>query len=100
MRNHEINMKKTKLSLYIMDYTPLAVKAIENLELLCKMPELESLYEPEVINLRENPGLVEAEKIIATPVLIRKSPDPIRRFIGDLSNHKQILIGLGIYDKK
>lgn len=92
-------MKKNKLSLYIMDYTPLAVKAIENLELLCQMPELENLYEPEVINLRENPTLVENEKIIATPVLIRKNPEPLRRFVGDLSDHKQILIGLGIHDK-
>lgn len=92
-------MQKHKLILYIMDYTPLAVKAIENLHELCKKPEIEKLYEPEVVNLREHPNLAAQEKIIATPVLIKKQPDPVRRFVGDLSDHNRILIGLGLYEK-
>lgn len=93
-------MAKYKLQLFIMDYTPLAVKAIENMEKLCQLPMLADMCECEVINLRENPHLLHQEKIIATPVLIKKHPEPVRRFIGDLSNHEQILMELRAHDEK
>jgi len=91
-------MTKYKLTLYIIDYTPLAKKAIANLIEICASPELRGRYEPIVINLREHPQLAESEKIIATPVLIKELPEPIRRIIGDLNDHEKVLVGLDLYE--
>lgn len=89
-------MSKIKLKLYIIGYTPLSKKAIKNLEGLCKSPELDGKYEAEVINLLENPTLAESEKILATPLLIKELPEPLRRIVGDLSDHQKVLVGLDI----
>ncbi|KTD58116.1 KaiB-like protein 2 [Legionella sainthelensi] len=89
-------MAKFKLKLYIIGYTSTAKKAIKNLHEICALPELQGMYEAEVINLLEHPQLAESEKIIATPVLIKDLPEPIRRIIGDLSDREKVLVGLNI----
>lgn len=91
-------MPKYRLKLYIIGYTALARKAIKNLEAICASPELKDLYKPVVINLQEKPKLADTEKILATPVLIKELPEPIRRVIGDLSNREDVLVGLDIYE--
>ncbi|MES9941893.1 MAG: circadian clock KaiB family protein [Candidatus Thiodiazotropha sp. 6PLUC2] len=89
-------MTKQIVRLYIVGFTPIAQRAIENLKLLCQQPEFSNAYDTEVINLLDNPSLVEEEKILATPVLIKKLPQPMRRIIGDLSDKEKILVGLDI----
>ncbi|HHF7344453.1 TPA: circadian clock KaiB family protein [Legionella feeleii] len=89
-------MVKYKLKLYIIGYTSTAKKAIKNLHDICALPELKGMYEAEVINLLEQPQLAESEKIIATPLLIKDLPEPIRRIIGDLSDREKVLVGLNI----
>lgn len=88
-------MSKYKLKLYIIGYTSTAKKAIKNLQEI-SLPELKGMYETEVINLLEHPQLAESEKIIATPLLIKDLPEPIRRIIGDLSDREKVLVGLNI----
>lgn len=85
-----------KLKLYIIGNTALSKKAIENLKEICQSPELKGKYVPEIINLLDRPGLAESEKILATPLLIKELPEPIRRVIGDLSDHEKVLVGLDI----
>ncbi|MCG8053933.1 MAG: circadian clock protein KaiB [Candidatus Thiodiazotropha endolucinida] len=79
--------------------TPVTQRAIDNLNALCKEPEVAAVYEFEVINLIENPKLAEQERILATPVLIKKLPEPMRRIIGDLSDRESILVGLDLYER-
>jgi circadian clock protein KaiB len=90
-------MVKSIVRLYILGYTPIARRAIENLEALCKQPEFNAAYETEVIDLLDNPALAEEEQIRATPVLIKKLPEPMRRIIGDLSDREKVLVGLDIF---
>jgi circadian clock protein KaiB len=40
----------------------------------------------EVIDVTADPDLAESERILATPTLVRESPPPRRRVIGDLSD--------------
>lgn len=89
-------MVRQVVRLYVLGDTPIARRAIENLRALCAQPEFNALYETEVIDLLEHPTLAEEERIIATPVLIRKLPEPMRRIIGDLSNQERVLVGLDI----
>jgi circadian clock protein KaiB len=92
-----VNQEKNIVRLYIVGYTPIAQRAIHNLEALCQQPEFSAVYETEVINLLENPTLAEEEQIRATPILIKKLPEPMRRIIGDLSDREQVLVGLDIF---
>ena len=90
-------MSKYVVKLYIVGYTPLAMRAIENLKALCKEPEFKALYTAEVVNLLDNPALAEEEQILAAPVLIKKLPEPMQRVIGDLSDRQRVLVGLDIH---
>lgn len=84
-----------KLILYIAGKTQKSIKAIENIGKYCE-EHLKDSYTLEVIDLREHPQLAEGEQIIATPTLIRKLPNPIRTFVGDLSDKEKVLVGLDI----
>ncbi|MBV2122905.1 MAG: circadian clock protein KaiB [Candidatus Thiodiazotropha sp. (ex Ctena orbiculata)] len=92
-------MSKYTLRLYVIGDTPVTQRAIDNLNALFKEPEVSAVYEFEVINLIENPKLAEEERILATPVLIKKLPEPMRRIIGDLSDRESILVGLDLYER-
>ncbi len=51
----------------------------------------------EIIDVLQNPQLADAEKVMATPTLIRMIPTPVRRLIGDFSDGKRVfnLLELG-----
>lgn len=85
-----------RLRLYITGRTPHSNRAIENLRQICES-ELQGQYEVEVIDVLENPGLAEREKILATPTLVKRLPEPVRKIIGDLSDRERVLFGLDIY---
>ena len=82
------------LRLYVTGSTPRSLKAIHNLKRLCEehLPD----YDLEVIDIYENPNAAREAQIIAAPTLIKRLPEPLRRFVGDLSNKEKILVGLGI----
>jgi circadian clock protein KaiB len=39
-----------------------------------------------VIDIFKNPHVAESAGIIATPLLMRTNPEPVRRFVGDFSD--------------
>ncbi len=86
-----------KLKLYIAGRTPAAERAIANLQtLMAQIRDEEQSYEIEVIDILQRPQLAEDEQILATPVVIRKLPPPVRRVVGDLSEREKVLIGLDL----
>ncbi|MEO5344346.1 MAG: circadian clock protein KaiB [Gammaproteobacteria bacterium SHHR-1] len=89
-------MKKYLLCLYIIGDNPLSKRALSNLQEICSEPLFDATYEVKVIDLLKHPQLAEDEKILATPVLIRHFPEPMRRIIGDLSNTSEVLVGLDL----
>jgi circadian clock protein KaiB len=85
------------LRLFVTGRTGNSAKAINNLnDILNSEPALKGKYKLEVIDILKHPQLAEDEKIIATPVLEKTLPQPLRRIIGDLSNKEKVLIGLDI----
>jgi circadian clock protein KaiB len=85
------------LRLFVAGRTGNSAKAINNLnDILKSEPSLKDKYKLEVIDILKHPQLAEDEKIIATPVLEKSLPQPIRRIIGDLSNKEKVLIGLDL----
>ena len=83
------------LRLYVTGSTPRSLKAIYNLKRLCE-EHLSDHYDLEVIDIYKNLDAAREEQIIAAPTLIKRVPEPLRRFVGDLSNTQKLLIGLGI----
>jgi len=58
--------------------------------------ELKGLCALKVIDVLVEPELATEDKILATPTLIKISPQPVRRIIGDLSDREKVLSGLDL----
>ena len=84
-----------ELKLYVTGTSPRSGQAIANVRSLCE-EYLKGRYDLEVIDIYQQPSVAVSEQIIAAPTLIKKSPAPTRRMIGDLSNRDKILVGLNI----
>lgn len=89
---------KYVLRLYVTGMTPKSTRAIENIKTICD-EHLQGRYDLEVIDIYQRPTLAEGEQIVAAPTLIKKLPLPLRRFIGDMSNKDQIVMGLDLKRK-
>jgi circadian clock protein KaiB len=83
------------LKLFVSGTSPRSQRAIENLRRLCES-EFEGCYELQVIDVIEHPELAEADRILATPTLIKQLPPPLRRVIGDLTNRDKVFLGLNV----
>ena len=86
------------LRLYVSGSSARSLKAVHNLKKICEehLPE----YDLEVIDIYKNPHAAREEQIIAAPTLVKKLPQPLRKFVGDLSNTQKILVGLDIYKRQ
>ena len=87
------------LRLFVSGMTPSSMRAIQNLEQICKQ-YLHGNYELEIIDIYQHPEISRNEQIIAAPTLVKKLPLPLRRFIGDLSDKEKMLVGLDILPKE
>ncbi len=83
------------LRLYVTGMTSRSARAIANLQDICD-EYLEGRYELHVIDIYQQPVLLQGEQIVAAPTLIKQLPLPIRRIIGDMSNHEHVLLGLDL----
>lgn len=84
----------TTLKLYVISGTHASDRSVAALERL--RGALPSDVSIEVVDLRRQPEIAEAERIIATPMLVRVAPAPVRRVIGDLTDTDRVIWGLGL----
>ena len=83
------------LRLFITGATPNSIRAITNIKLVCE-EHLRGRYSLEIIDVYQEAAIAEREQLVALPLLIKKSPLPERRMIGDLSDTQKVLKGLGL----
>jgi len=83
------------LRLYVAGQTPKSLRAIDNLQRICK-EELVGRYHVEIIDLVQHPQRARDDEIIAVPTLVRQLPRPLRKIIGDLSDTSKVLVGLQV----
>ncbi len=88
-------MGRYQLRLYVSGRTPQGERAERNLSVIWD-GELEGRCDVPIVNLIEHPAAADAERVIATPILIKVSPLPVRRIIGDLSDRGRVLAALGV----
>ena len=83
------------LRLYVAGASPRSLHAFANLSSLC-VEHVAGHYEIEVVDLVKEPALARRDDIVAIPTLVRCTPGPRRKIIGDLSDANRVLAALQI----
>ena len=83
--------------LYITDSGPNSVRAVANLEAICK-DHLKDNFRLEIIDVLEYPLRALADGIVVTPSLAKLSPSPAATLVGNLSDKSGVLRALGIVE--
>jgi circadian clock protein KaiB len=83
------------MRLYVAQGAPNSVKAIANLEAICRK-HLPDGFKLEVVDVLEFPLRALADGILVTPSLSKLSPSPCAKIVGDLSDRSSVLSALGI----
>lgn len=84
-----------KLRLFITGASPNSMRAVTNTKKICEQ-FLKDRYELEIIDVYQQAELIKHEQIIALPLLKKDYPLPQKKLIGDMSDVKNVLKGLGI----
>ncbi len=86
------------LRLYVAGSAPNSLRATANLKEICRQ------YLPncrvEIINILADSTRALADGVMMTPTLIKVSPPPLVRLVGDLSQTTTVLRALGLEEPK
>lgn len=86
------------LKLYIMGKTPNSRTAIKNINAILEK-ESKDFCTLEVVDILKNPDAALTDKILVSPTLVKVSPEPHRRVIGNLSDGGKVMSVLGLIDE-
>jgi circadian clock protein KaiB len=85
------------MRLYVADGAPNSVKAVANLEAICK-EYLKDSFELEIVDVLEFPRRALADGVLVTPHLAKLSPAPVAMVVGNLNDRRSLLGALGIHE--
>lgn len=83
------------LRLFVAGTTTRSQNAITNVRRICDQ-HLAGRFDLEVIDVYTHPAETRDFQIVATPTLVKVTPEPLRRIVGDLSNRDRVLQGLNL----
>ena len=83
------------LRLFVTGMTPRSTRAIRAVRELCER-RLKDRFQLEIVDVYQQPQLIQGEQIFATPTLVKYEPGPLRRIIGDMSDANRLCFGLGL----
>lgn len=86
------------LRLFVAGASDRSRQALEHVRHLCEA-ELKDKCTLEVIDIYQQPELARLHQIVATPTLIKESPQPVRRFMGNLVNISTLFVELALIPK-
>lgn len=86
----ETEPMKYVFRLYVAGMTPRSTLAITNVRNICSRL-LAGRYDLEVVDLYLDPARARYDQIIAIPTLVKASPSPLQRLIGDLSDRERVI---------
>ena len=86
------------LRLYVSGATVGSTRAVEQVRRICD-EHLSGRYELEVVDVYQQPELALHAQILTVPTLVKSSPAPARRILGDLSDRRHVLRGLDLKAK-
>jgi circadian clock protein KaiB len=86
-----------RFRLYVAGDGPNSTLAIGNLNDLCR-EHLSERHEIEIVDVFREPERALADGVLLTPMLVKLSPQPVRKIIGNLSQLETTLVTLGLPD--
>ena len=78
------------LRLYVAGSAPNSVRAIANATAICD-EHFAAQHTLEIVDLLVEPERALADGIIVTPTLLKVSPSPVQRLVGNLSDTQQVV---------
>ena len=88
---------RPELTLFVSGASDLSARAIADATELCDV-RLSGRFRLAVVDVNEDPDATRSSGVHAAPTLVRPSPLPMRRFVGDLSDADAVLLRLGLAD--
>ena len=92
------SMPKYQLSLYVNGSTIRGQRAAAQVREVCD-DYFGNECELKVIDVMKDPAAAEKARILATPTLVRESPPPVCRIVGDMTNTRRMLEMLDVPQK-
>jgi circadian clock protein KaiB len=86
---------KYVLRLYVAGTRSASVRAVANIKRICER-YIPGRYRLDVVDLYQQPARAKEDDVVAAPTLVRTEPGPICKIVGDLSDERRVLAGLGI----
>jgi len=80
---------------YITGKSPNSLRAIANLKAICRK-HFPGFCRVETIDVLEKPMKALKDEVYVSPTLIKLSPPPVRKIVGDLSEEEKVLFALGL----
>jgi circadian clock protein KaiB len=90
-------VKTYSFVLYVSGRTERSTAALADLRLMCRT-HIPDRFEIRVVDAAGEPGRADEERVLATPTVVRATPPPARRVIGDLSDIDRAAAALGLLD--
>jgi circadian clock protein KaiB len=90
-----IALEKYVLRLYVTGLTPRSTRAIKTVRAVCE-EHLAGQFDLEIIDVYQQPSRISTDQIVAIPTLVRCNPQPQRLIIGDMSDRRRLMVGLGL----
>ena len=70
------------------------VNSVQNYS--CGGPWVGGHFDLEVVDVYQQPEKAVEHQLVAAPTLVKLSPPPARRMVGDMSDFRRVLAGLGL----
>lgn len=84
-----------RLRLFVAGSSARSQETIHALRRICRAGLGEGA-ELEVVDIFQQPDLAERDGVVAAPALVRLSPAPVRRLVGDLSDPDRVLRAMAL----
>ena len=94
----ERDRERVTLRLYVTGMAHHSVEAVALVKELCE-ELLAGRYDLEVVDIYKDPARARDDQIVAAPTLVKESPAPRRRLIGNLTDRERVARGLGVTPK-
>ena len=91
----ELQDSRYVLRLFVTGMTPRSTRAIRAVRTLCEQ-RLKDRFDLEIVDVYQQPQMIQGEQVFATPTLIKYEPAPLRRIIGDMTDNHRLCYGLGL----
>jgi circadian clock protein KaiB len=91
----EATPRRLLLRLYVAGESPNSLRAIANLQAICSA-YLDGNVLVEIVDILEEPLRLFTDGVLVTPTLVKASPPPTWKIVGDLNETGKVLLALGV----